>query len=133
MNLNITDLAKACHTKTQAEVTKDFVTAATSYILSVAGGPGKGGAAAAKIKRKNAPLWDCSKIAVGQWLSQTQYYHVTAIDGNRVTVENQWGNLMHVSKDIVEKMWSADHYDKEQGMTMTALAELIDTFSDTVF
>lgn len=74
MNLNITDLSNACKNKSQAEVTKDFVTAATSYIISVSGGadgkPGKGGAGAAKkIVRKNKPLWDSTKIAVGQWLS----------------------------------------------------------------
>lgn len=76
MNLNVTDLAKACQTKTAAEVTKDFVTAATSYILSVSGGaaPGKkGGAAKAggKVDRKNPPLWDPKKFAVNQWFSQT--------------------------------------------------------------
>jgi hypothetical protein len=116
-------------------VSKEFVTAATSYILSVscAAPAGKGAAAAKKIVRKNKPLWDGSKIAVGQWLSQTQYYHVKAIEGTRITVENQWGNLMLVSKDIIEKMDSADHFEKEVGMNMTALAELLETLSDTIF
>ncbi len=41
--------------------------------------------------------------------------------------------MMHVSKDIIEKMWSANHYEKEVGMNMTSLAELLETFSDTVF
>jgi hypothetical protein len=60
--LNITDLAHACSTKSQAEVTKEFVKAA-SYILSAAvcggGKPGaKGAKPAGKIVRKSAPLWD---------------------------------------------------------------------------
>lgn len=139
MNLNVTDLAKAMVSKSHAEVTKDFVTAATSYILSVTdGGKGaaagkKGGAApAGKVVRKGAPLWDPKQLAVGQWLSQTQYYNVTAIDGTRITVKNQWGNLLYVSKDIIEKMWSATHFEKEVPMNMTALAELLESVSDTV-
>lgn len=73
MNLNITDLSSACQKKSQAEVTKDFVSAATSFIISVsAGADGKplpAGAPAKKIVRKNKPLWDSAKIDVGQWLS----------------------------------------------------------------
>jgi len=64
--MNVTDLSKACATKTQAEVTKDFV-AAASFILSAAvgGNAGKGGkkgAAAKKVKRTGKPLWDPKKF-----------------------------------------------------------------------
>ena len=58
---------------------------------------------------------------------------MTAIEGDRITVKNQWGNLMYVSRDIVEKMDSASHYAKEVPMNMTGLAELIESVSDTVF
>ena len=46
--MNVTDLSTACATKTQAEVTKEFV-AAASFILSAAvgGGDSKGGKAPA--------------------------------------------------------------------------------------
>ena len=40
---------------------------------------------------------------------------------------------MEVSRDIIEKMASASHYKQEVAMNMTALAELLETFSDTVF
>jgi predicted transcriptional regulator len=40
---------------------------------------------------------------------------------------------MHVSKDIVEKMLSGTHFSKEVAMNMTALAELLETFSDSIF
>ena len=68
MALNVTDLASACQTKSQTEVTKDFIKA-TSYILSAAIGGGKPGAKAAKVVRKGAPLWDAAKLAEGQFFS----------------------------------------------------------------
>ena len=60
--MNVTDLSNACATKTQAEVTKEFVNA-TSFILSAAvggGGKGKGSKreVAKKVKRTGDPLWD---------------------------------------------------------------------------
>jgi hypothetical protein len=58
---------------------------------------------------------------------------VTEIAGDRVTVQNQYGNLMHVSRDILEKMSSATHFAKEVPMNMTGLAELLTTVSDTIF
>ena len=70
MVLNITDLAKACSTKSQAEVTKEFV-AKSSYILSVAVGggastkTGSGPKSAAKVVRKGGPLWEPKDLAVG--------------------------------------------------------------------
>lgn len=54
--MNVTDLAHASANKSQAEVTKDFIKAA-SYILSAAVGGGKG-AKAKKVKRTGEPLWD---------------------------------------------------------------------------
>jgi hypothetical protein len=133
--MNVTDLAKACSTKSAAEVTKDFVKA-TSYILSVAvGGPaaaggkkGKGAdgaVAAGKAKPRGAPRWDVKKFEAGQHLSQTTYYTVTAIDGDRITVANQYGNLMYVSRDLIEKMDSGSHFEKEIPTNMTSLAEII--------
>lgn len=75
MALNITDLAQACSTKSQAEVTKEFV-AKSSYILSAAVGGAstkagsKGGPkSAAKVVRKGDPLWEPKDLAVGQYLS----------------------------------------------------------------
>lgn len=50
---------------------------------------------------------------------------VKEIDGNRITVENSFGNPLYVSKDILEGMYSGDHFKKEVGMNMTSLAELL--------
>ena len=41
--------------------------------------------------------------------------------------------MMHVSRDIIEKMVSASHFSKEVPLNMTSLAELVEQFSDTVF
>ena len=71
--MNVTDLSAACANKTQAEVTKDFV-AAASFILSAAVGGsgakgGKGAAAPAKVTRTTKPLWDPKKFETKQWFS----------------------------------------------------------------
>jgi len=132
--MNVTDLAKACATKTQAEVTKEFVNAA-SFILSAAVGGDKKGkkSAGKKVNRSGKPLWDTKKFEEKQWFSQTAYLHVKEIDGNKITVENSYGNLLYVSKDILEGMYSGDHFNKEVPMNMTALAELLHSVQDHVF
>ena len=40
---------------------------------------------------------------------------------------------MHVSKDIIEKMDSGNHFEKEIPVNMTQLAELLESVGDTVF
>lgn len=66
-HMNVTDLSQACATKSQAEVSKEFV-AAASFILSatLGGGAaskgGKKGAVAKKVKRTGNPLWDLKKF-----------------------------------------------------------------------
>ena len=131
--MNVTDLSKACATKTQAEVTKEFVSAA-SFILSAAVGGDKGGkkSVGKKVKRTTKPLWDPKKFETKQYFSQTAYLNVTDIAGNKVTVKNSWGNTLYVSKDILENMVSGNHYDKEVPMNMTGLAELLQSVQDYV-
>ena len=134
-SMNVTDLSHACATKSQAEVTEAFVSAA-SFILSAAVGGGKKGAkkgAARKIKRIGKPLWDPKKYETKQFFSQTAYLQVKEIDGNRVTVQNSFGNDLYVSKDILEGMYSGDHFKKEVNMNMTAMAELLQSVQDHVF
>jgi len=56
--MNVTDLSHACATKSQAEVTKEFINAA-SFILSAAVGGGDGKKKAGKkVVRTEKPLWD---------------------------------------------------------------------------
>jgi hypothetical protein len=39
---------------------------------------------------------------------------------------------MHVSLDVLENMESADHFEREEPCTMTQLAEILDSASDTI-
>jgi len=133
--MNVTDLSKACQTGSKEEVTKAFVNAA-SFILSAAVGGGdgkKGGKAAKPVQRTTKPLWDTKKFEKDQFFSQTAYLHVTEIAGNRITVENSFGNKLYVSKDILEGMYSGEHFKTEVAMNMTGLAELLQTVQDHVF
>ncbi len=94
-----------------------------------------GGTAHKKVAKKVAsdPLWETKKFEVGQWFSQNAYFIVKEISGNRITVENSFGETMHVSKDIIEKMDSGNHFAKEVPVNMTELAELLESVGDTVF
>ena len=40
---------------------------------------------------------------------------------------------MIVSRDIIENMYSADHFGKEVSMNMTGLAEVLQSVQDNVF
>lgn len=60
LKLNVSDLQESVAKKTDAEVTKEFVTAA-SFILNAA--------VAGKKINKTDPLWDPKKFEVGQWFS----------------------------------------------------------------
>lgn len=61
------------------------------------------------------------------------YYKVKEINGDQITVHDQYGNTILVSKNILEKMNSGNHFEKEVHLNKTSLAELLFTFSDTVF
>ena len=85
---------------------------------------------------KNAKArFDLSELREGHQLSYVSYYRVasTANKSGEVFVNDQNGDSKMVSSSILEKWPSADHYAKEVPMTMTSLAELLETFSDTVF
>ena len=96
-------------------------------LRAVVGGGGAKGKKAALLKKvkRGKTLWDTKQFANDQFFSQTAYMNVKSIEGNQVTVENSFGGQMIVSRDIVENMYSADHFKKEINMNMTGLAELL--------
>ena len=53
--------------------------------------------------------------------------------GSMVSVRNQFGHTMQMSKELLETMYSADHYEREVPLNMTGLAELLQSVSDHVF
>lgn len=54
------------------------------------------------------------------------------IEPDKVTVKNQLGGIWHVSRDILESMYSADHYEKEVPMNMTNLVVILEEAGDTI-
>ena len=62
----------------------------------------------------------------------TSYMTVLNIT-NMVAVRNQHGNTMQMSKELLETMYSAQHYDREVAMNMTGLAELLQSVQDIIF
>ena len=69
---------------------------------------------------------------MGQYLSMTSYMTVLSI-GRLITVRNQWQQTMQMSKELLEEMYSAQHYDRECSLNMTGLAELLQSVQDNVF
>ena len=69
---------------------------------------------------------------MGQFLSMTSYMTVLNIN-NLVAVRNQHGNTMQMSKELLETMYSAQHYEREINLNMTGLAELLQFVQDIVF
>ena len=52
---------------------------------------------------------------------------------NLVAVRNQHGHTMQMSKELLETMYSAQHYAREVNMNMTGLAELLQSVQDVIF
>lgn len=84
------------------------------------------------LKKRDGPKWSLSKLAMGQYLSMTSYMTVIGI-GNLITVRNQFGQTMQMSKELLETMYSAQHYAKEVALNMTGLAELLQSVQDHAF
>lgn len=63
--------------------------------------------------------WGEPKYTDGLWFSSKSYLKVTAIKKDQITVENESGVQMVVSKSILQTMDSSDHFDNEVLCTMT--------------
>ena len=84
------------------------------------------------LRHREGPKWSLAKLEMGQFLSMTSY--MTALStGNMVSVRNQHGHTMQMSKSLLETMYSATHFKKEVGLNMTGLAELLQSVQDIVF
>ena len=68
------------------------------------------------IKKKDGPKWRLSDLKMGQIMSMTSYLTVIGLGNanhNLITVKNQFGQDLQMSKDLLETMYSADHFDRE--------------------
>ena len=86
--------------------------------------------AAANLK----PLWDRTKLTVGDYFSSISYLRVDKIEGNTITVTNALGGSWIMSKDLLGRdAWSGDHFSQEIKTTMTELASILVQCRDTIF
>ena len=58
---------------------------------------------------------------------------VGSANHNLITVKNQFGQDLQMSKDLLETMYSANHFDREVSLNMTGLAELLQSVQDHAF
>jgi len=80
-------------------------------------------------KRSN---WETLKV--GDRISETQYYEVSAIYHDRIRVKNERGFEFDISGNIVsEGMYSADQFTETKKLTRTELVEVLENAGDTVF
>jgi len=67
-----------------------------------------------------------SALTTDSRLSETQYYSVVKIAGNKVQLENQHGDNIVVDKDYAEKcLTSADQFSAKETINKTKAAELL--------
>ena len=65
---------------------------------------------AQRLKQTDGPKWRMSDLAMGQYLSWTQYMTIIGVGNLMITVKNQFGHVMQMSKELLETMYSATHY-----------------------
>jgi len=87
---------------------------------------------AQRLKQRDGPKWRMSDLKMGQYLSMTSYMTVTGL-GSMISVRNQFGQVMMMSKELLTTMYSATHYESEVGLNMTGLAQLLQSVQDHVF
>lgn len=84
-------------------------------------------------KAKKGPLWDTTKLEVGNFFSHTDYFKVKAINGNNITTTADSKEIV-ISKDILEhEMYNASVYTKEERLPLTQIVKLLKEANSVVF
>ena len=75
--------------------------------------------------KKDEPLWDASKLAVGNWFSGTRYYQAIEDKGDQVMCRSQGTNI-DISRDVLEyEMNNSAVFTVEQKISLTQVATLL--------
>lgn len=84
-------------------------------------------------KKRGEPLWDYSKLALGNWFSTTQYFQVKGINGEEVTTISD-GKEIVVSRDILEhEMHNANIFAKEEKLALTKVVKILKEANSVAF
>ncbi len=125
MNMRICDFDNfKMEGKTFQEVSKEFVKEASYIILSKLNDK--------KKKKELVKKWK-GEASVGDWFSFTNYFRVRSIMGEKINVGNIKGREWDISLDILQKMNSAEHFEKEVALTRTELVEKLNSANDKIF
>jgi hypothetical protein len=74
------------------------------------------------------------QIKVGDYLSETQYYKVVSKNDEQVTILNERGFDMFITKAVVEEgAYSANQHTRVEKVSRTRLVELLESAGDTIF
>ena len=85
-----------------------------------------------KNKKKEQRKWN-GEMIIGDWFSTTNYFRVDNIDGEKINITNFHGNSWDVSMDILQKMYSANHYEVIKSITRTEMVEKLKNAHDKIF
>jgi len=93
------------------------------YVLKKTGTKGNAFTEVAIVK--NEPKWNFASLAIGNWFSTTNYFHVKVVAGDKVQTRCD-GKDITVSTDIMEyEMNNAGCYGKEEKESLTSVAEML--------
>lgn len=79
--------------------------------------------------------WDLSKLQVGDWFSENQFYKLTADLGNKVDAKicNESNETYEIPKSQLYDMYSATCFETEEYITRTQIVELLLNARESVF
>lgn len=84
-------------------------------------------------KNKDAPLWDFSKLSVGDTFSGTSYFRTVSEHGDRVETRCQ-GNNITISRDVLEcQMYNAGVFASEEKLSLTKVASILEAANTACF
>jgi hypothetical protein len=77
---------------------------------------------------------DASRLHVGEFLSDVQYYKVVKVSPRTVTVSNERGFESKIDRTIIEEgMYSAGQYNLKQTLNRSQACELLENAGSAVF